>query len=56
MAKCIKCGADTQLFDRGVPICLACSDAMEAKRNPSPDGKVFPGLPRRKEKEKQESL
>jgi hypothetical protein len=56
MAKCAKCGAETELFDRGVPICTACSDAMEAKRNPPSDGKVLPVLPRRKEKEKEKSL
>jgi hypothetical protein len=33
MAKCIKCGTETKLFDRGVAICTSCSDALEARRN-----------------------
>jgi hypothetical protein len=32
MAKCIKCGAETQLYDAGVPICINCSDQLEARR------------------------
>jgi len=52
MAKWVKCGVETELFDRGVPICPACVDPMEAKRNPPPDGKTAADLLRRKEKQK----
>jgi len=51
MAKCVRCGAETELFDRGVPICPACVDSMEAKRNPPADGKILTDVPRRKENE-----
>jgi hypothetical protein len=33
MAKCIKCGNETKLYDRGAAICTSCSDALEAGRN-----------------------
>jgi hypothetical protein len=26
MAKCVKCGAETQLFDAGVPVCIRCCE------------------------------
>jgi len=32
MAKCIKCGTETKLYDRGVAICTSCSDALDAER------------------------
>jgi hypothetical protein len=32
IAKCIKCGTETKLYDRGVAICTSCFDALEAKR------------------------
>ena len=32
MSKCFKCGADTELFDNGVPICIKCAEQVEAKR------------------------
>ena len=34
MAACAHCGAETQLFDGGVPICLECSEAQDLKRKP----------------------
>jgi hypothetical protein len=33
MASCSRCGAETELYDSGVPVCLACAD-REAKRPP----------------------
>lgn len=30
MAKCIHCGSETQLFDRGVPACVKCVNEREA--------------------------
>jgi hypothetical protein len=32
MAKCSRCGADTELFDRGVPICPSCDAKPQSKR------------------------
>ena len=34
MAKCTDCGSETELYSSGVPICVTCSDAREAKRKP----------------------
>jgi len=34
MAECVYCRAETQLYDRGLPICPKCSDAPEVKRKP----------------------
>lgn len=34
MAACAYCGAETQLYDNGVPVCLKCSEEREAKRKP----------------------
>jgi hypothetical protein len=31
MATCSRCGAETQLYDAGYPICTACSDGSLAK-------------------------
>jgi len=33
MSKCIKCGTETKLYDRGVAICPNCADLLEAKAN-----------------------
>src|SRR5437660_534085 len=33
MAKCRHCGAETELHYSGVPICLGCAEAVEAKPN-----------------------
>jgi hypothetical protein len=33
MASCSRCEAETELYDSGVPICLACAN-REAKRPP----------------------
>ena len=35
MEKCAKCGAETQVLHAGVPICISCSAASEAKRKPA---------------------
>ena len=34
MAECAYCKTETYLYDGGVPICLECADAREAKRKP----------------------
>lgn len=34
MAECAYCKAETELHNNGVPICLKCSVAQEAKRKP----------------------
>jgi hypothetical protein len=34
MALCAYCKAETELYDGGVPICVQCSNAREAKRKP----------------------
>jgi hypothetical protein len=31
MATCNRCGAETQLYDTGYPICIACSNISFAK-------------------------
>jgi hypothetical protein len=33
MATCNRCGAETQLYDTGCPICIACSSPVP--RNPA---------------------
>ena len=37
MAPCKQCGAGTQLYSNGVPICLACADALVAKPELTPN-------------------
>ena len=32
MSNCFNCGADTQLFDNDLPICIKCAEKAEAKR------------------------
>jgi hypothetical protein len=32
MMKCLKCGAETQMFDNGVPLCVACAEAVDSAR------------------------
>jgi hypothetical protein len=34
MAECVYCQAVTFLYDGGVPVCIKCADAHEAKRKP----------------------
>ena len=34
MAKCIYCGAETQLYINDTPVCIACSDEIDAGRTP----------------------
>jgi len=38
MAKCVYCGAETELYVNGVPVCLECSEEREgepAKKPPA---------------------
>jgi hypothetical protein len=35
MAKCIYCGRDTCLYVNDDPVCLACSDEIDAGRTPA---------------------
>jgi len=32
MANCGRCGKETELYDVGIPICLACINEQERKR------------------------
>jgi hypothetical protein len=34
MATCTFCKAETELYDGGVPVCIKCSEAREAKSKP----------------------
>ena len=34
MAACADCGAETEMYSGGVPLCVRCSDLREAKRKP----------------------
>jgi hypothetical protein len=34
VANCVHCGTETALYESGVPICVACSDDVEASRKP----------------------
>src|ERR1700691_3888671 len=36
MAACKRCGAETQLYSSGVPVCIPCSDGAAAKATPTP--------------------
>jgi hypothetical protein len=31
MAACKRCGAETQLYSNGVPLCIPCSDGVAVK-------------------------
>ena len=33
MAQCSQCKTETQLYDRGTPICPNCSDSREGKKS-----------------------
>lgn len=35
MDRCIYCGAETQLYDNGRPICLKCAADLEKGRKPA---------------------
>ena len=39
VAKCARCGADTQLFLREIPVCVACIEAEEKARERQEDPK-----------------
>ncbi len=30
--QCYSCKAETELYDRDIPVCLKCCDALDAKR------------------------
>ncbi len=47
MATCKRCGAETQLYSHGVPLCVACSNGLTAKAKASSDvpNEVNLGLP-----------
>ena len=34
MAKCSYCGKETILHDRGTPLCVECSDLLDAGKKP----------------------
>jgi hypothetical protein len=34
MAHCCICGAETQLYSSGSPVCIVCSETNEARRKP----------------------
>ncbi len=34
MANCKYCGAETQLYSLGEPICIKCADQLEQKKTP----------------------
>ena len=36
MAECVQCGDFTQLYDRGVPVCIKCSIARQKKQELKP--------------------
>jgi len=38
--KCSKCGAETELHENGKPICVKCSDRIEAARKRTAEDKV----------------
>jgi hypothetical protein len=44
MEKCCRCGAETKLQSDGVPLCLVCTFAEEAKPKPDPQKKTLGGL------------
>jgi len=33
MAQCVFCGAETVLFDSGIPVCVRCDSEREQKKN-----------------------
>jgi len=42
MAKCYRCGAETQLYDGGTPICLECASIQKKPIEKSPSTKNKP--------------
>jgi hypothetical protein len=36
MAKCIHCGAETRLYNNGVPVCIACVDLPATQKSKPP--------------------
>jgi hypothetical protein len=37
MARCVYCGAETELFLNGIPTCIECDEAHEPKRDGTHD-------------------
>jgi hypothetical protein len=37
MATCKRCGAETQFYSNGVPLCIPCSDGVAVKATPIPN-------------------
>jgi len=50
MAKCVKCGIETKLFDRGVAICPSCSELQGANSRDSAKEIVAKAPPRREDR------
>jgi hypothetical protein len=42
MALCFRCGAETQLHDNDVPVCIACVDTPAVQSKPTRDAKHLP--------------
>jgi len=42
MAKCIKCGADTILYENDVPICVKCVDGEEGQADRDRQKEITP--------------
>jgi hypothetical protein len=41
MAKCVRCGSETELFDSGIPVCVQCANEREANsKNRKPERHV----------------
>ena len=38
MAACTYCGAETELYEKGVPVCLKCSEERDSKPRKKPPG------------------
>ena len=37
MAKCIRCGSETQLYNGGIPVCISCVDTQAPLTRPTVD-------------------
>lgn len=42
LAACIYCGAQTQLYSSGQPVCVDCSNDLDAGRKPPSKERVAP--------------
>jgi len=50
MSKCSQCGADTILYESGVPFCVKCAEAIDAARKQTAQADKIPFQPRKVEK------